>query len=237
MTRQMRGIYIVGDYPDRGTFTKCFDSIVSAGYEFAEIGVPFSEPVADGPVIAAAVQEALDSGVKAMEVLEGMKSLRKGGTKLYVMTYANIIYNYGIKEFSDDFKDILAGVIVPDVPNMMHSYFYDRGFEIPLIAFITPESRAADIEYTAGLRGDFIYFIGIRGITGGSVDLSSPEIGEKVRRIKAVTDKTVIMGFGIKDKHGAASAMKAADGFVVGTAAVKLQKDPIAYDTFVRSLL
>lgn len=233
----MRGIYIVGNYPDRESFVKCFDAVISAGYEFVEIGVPFSEPVADGPVIASAVQEALGSGVKAGDVLAGLKTLSKGKAKLYVMTYANIIYNYGIKKFSDDFKDVLSGLIIPDVPNMLHSYFYDQGFEIPLIPFVTPESREEDIKKAAVMKGDFIYFIGIRGITGGSVDLSSPEISERIQQIKAFTDKKIVMGFGIKDKTDADKALKVADGFVVGTAAVKLQKNAAEYSEFVNSLL
>lgn len=233
----MRGIYIVGNYPDREGFLKCFDAVIKAGYEFVEVGVPFSEPVADGPVIASAVQEALETGVKAEDVLSELKALNKGNAKLYVMTYANIIYSRGIKKFSDDYKDVLAGIIIPDVPNMLHSYFYDQGFEIPLIPFVTPESREEDIKKAAELKGDFIYFIGIRGITGGSADLGSPEIAERVKQIRAVTDKKIVMGFGIKDKAGADKALEVTGGFVVGTAAVSLQKDTEKYAEFVNSLI
>jgi tryptophan synthase alpha chain len=233
----MRGIYIVGNYPDRESFLKCFDSIIEAGYEFVEVGVPFSEPVADGPVIASAVQETLTSGSRAEDVLQELKSLNKGTAKLYIMTYANIIYSRGIKQFSDEYKDVLAGVIVPDVPNKLHGYFYDKGFEIPLIPFVTPESREEDIKQVAELKGDFIYFIGIRGITGGSADLGSSEIAERVAQIKAVTDKKIVMGFGIKDKAGADQALDVTGGFVVGTAAVQLQKTPDKYAEFVQSLI
>jgi tryptophan synthase alpha chain len=233
----MRGIYIVGNYPDKDSFIKCFDAVINAGYEFVEIGVPFSEPVADGPVIASAVQEALSTGVKAADVLAGLKKLNKKNAKLYIMTYANIIYNYGIKKFSDDFSNVLSGLIIPDVPNPLHSYFYDRGLEIPIIPFVTPESREEDIKKAAGLKGDFIYFIGIRGTTGGSVELSSPEISDRIKQIKGFTDKKIVMGFGIKDKTDADKALSVADGFVVGTAAVKHQKNTSKYTDFVNSLI
>jgi tryptophan synthase alpha chain len=233
----MRGIYLVGNYPDRDTFVRCFDAVISAGYEFAEIGVPFSEPVADGPVIASAVQEALDSGVKARDVLAGIRELKKGSAKLYVMTYANIIYNYGLEKFSADFKDLLDGVIIPDLPNDFHKFFYDKGFDVPVVPFVTPESRVEDIRKAAEGNAEFIYFIGIRGITGGSVDLSSPEITERVKQIKSITDKKIVMGFGIKTREDADKAMKTADGFVVGTAAVLLQKEPAKYAEYVKSLV
>lgn len=233
----MKGIYILGNYPNRETFVECFNSIIDAGYEFVEVGVPFSEPVADGPVIASAVQEVIEQGGKSKDILRELKSLELKNAKLYIMTYSNIIYNYGLKSFSDDFKEILSGIIVADVPNKLHSYFYDKGFEIPLIPFVTPESREEDIRKVADMKGDFIYFIGLRGTTGGSVDLASSEISERISQIKKITDKTIVMGFGIKDKTDADKALNVADGFVVGTAAVKLQKNPTEYTAFVKSLI
>lgn len=233
----MRGIYLVGQYPDRDTFKKCLNSICDAGYEFVEVGIPFSEPVADGPVIAGAIQKALEGGANAESILEDIKNADTKGADVYIMTYSNIIYAGGIKDFSDKFSPYIKGVIVPDVPNRMHGFFYDRGFEIPMIPFVTPESRDEDIKLVAETKGDFIYFIGIRGITGSSANLESPELKERIEKLREITGKKIVMGFGIKDKEGADSALRLADGFVVGTAAVTKQKDVAEYTKFIKGLI
>jgi len=232
----MRGIYIVGRYPDREKFIENCKAIDDAGYEFIEIGLPFSEPVADGPVIAGAIQEAIESGADVYGIYEDIKEMNLK-CKVYIMTYANIVHGYGLKKFSEDFGKYIEGIIIPDVPNRMHEYMYEEGFSIPLIPFVTPESRLDDIKDAGNMKGDFIYFIGIRGITGGDVDLNNDELSERVGQLKELTGKPVVMGFGIKERKAADEALKLADGFVVGTAAVSLQKDTAKYKEFIDSLI
>ncbi|WP_022850540.1 tryptophan synthase subunit alpha [Limisalsivibrio acetivorans] len=230
----MRGIYIVGNYPDKETFIKCFNAVRDAGFDFVEIGVPFSEPVADGPVIAGAIQKALDSGITANDVLKTIADLEPGNMKVYVMTYSNIIYGYGAKAFSDDYKGLVSGLIIPDLPNRLHSWAKGQGLEIPVIPFVTPESRDEDLEHIKETDADFIYMIGIRGITGqgGGGDISG-----MVSDLRRFTDKPVVLGFGIKTPEDAKKAYKAAGGFVVGTAAVEKQEDPHGYAEYVKSLI
>lgn len=236
----MKGVFLVGGYPNRETFKKCFIHALEAGFDFIEVGIPFSEPVADGPVIAGAIHETLKSGIKTNDILNDVKELQKQNIKkipVYFMTYSNIVFAYGYQKFSEDFGDVVDGILLPDVPNRMHQYLYELGFTIPVISFVTPESRPEDIEDLKDSRGGFIYFIGIRGITGGQADLSSPVIAENIGKIKAVTDKNVIMGFGIKTPEQVKQALSVADGFVVGTAAVSHQKDEKDYRKFIDYLL
>jgi tryptophan synthase alpha chain len=233
----MKGIYIVGNYPDREKFIESFRAVADAGYDFIEVGIPFNDPVADGPVIAAAVNESVKKGVSADDIIDILHELKDVKIKKYIMTYANIVYSYGIKKFSDRVKDILDGIIIADLPNRMRHHFSDSGFEVPIIPFATLETRDEDIEILKETTGDFVYFVGIRGVTGSSADLKSEEIISKVEALKKLTNKKVIIGFGIKTRADAHDATGLADGFVAGTEAVKRQKNPGELKEFLKELI
>lgn len=232
----MRGIYLAGGYPDAGTFRKCFNAVVANGFDFVEIGLPFNDPTADGPVIARAIHASLESGVTPARVMDEILSLGGAPIKKYVMTYANIIYSFGLKEFSDRMAGCLNGVIVPDLPNRMTPLFYDSGFDIPIVPFATLESRESDIGIMNRSKSGIIYFIGVRGITGSTSDFTSPELLAKIRMIRENTDKKVIIGFGIKTADDAGQALAIGDGYVAGTEAVLRQGDPAALDRYLASL-
>ncbi len=232
----MRGIYLAGGYPDTATFKDGFHSVVQNGFDFVEIGIPFNDPVADGPVIARAIHASLESGMTPDIVMEEILSLGDTGIKKYVMTYANIIYSHGIQKFSDAMAGCLDGVIIPDLPNRMAKLFYDSGFGIPIVPFATLESRPADIEMMNRSRSEIIYFIGVRGITGSQSNFASPELLDKIGMIKENTDKKIIIGFGIKTADDARQALSIGDGYVVGTEAVLRQKDPAELNKYLLSL-
>ncbi|HOJ49731.1 MAG TPA: tryptophan synthase subunit alpha [Spirochaetota bacterium] len=229
----MRGIYIVGGYPDKESFLKIADIVLNK-MDFIEIGIPFSDPVADGPIISSAINNILGK-INVKEIIDITKLLGKE-KNIFYMTYSNIIYSYGIKKFSDEVKNYIKGIIIADLPNRLHDFFYQRGLEIPIIPFITPESRESDIKEIIKYRPPFIYFIGIRGITGSKADLDNSEIIDKIKVIKKLTDIPVIIGFGIKGKKDAKKAISIADGFVIGTEAVKVQNNLQLFIDFVNSL-
>ncbi len=233
----MKGIYLVGDYPDREKFLESFRAVADAGYDFIEVGIPFNDPVADGPVIAAAVNESVRKGVSADDIIDVMRELKDVKIKKYIMTYANIIYSYGIKKFSERVKDFLDGIIIADLPNRMRHSFTGSGFEVPIIPFATLETRDSDLEILKDSKGDFLYFVGIRGVTGSSANLKSDEIISKINALKKITDKKIIIGFGIKTNADARDACELADGFVVGTEAVKRQGDPGELKVFLKELI
>lgn len=233
----MRGIYIMGGYPDRDGFKAAFRAVEDAGFEFIEVGLPFSEPVADGAVIAAAAQHVLERGVTAKDILADVREVYQGKTKLLIMTYANVIYGYGAAAFSADYGDIVSGIILADVPNREHGFFRRQGLTVPVVPFVTPETRADDINDMRGTQADFVYYVGIRGVTGGTVDLKAPFIAENVAKTRAATGHPVIMGFGIKNQQGAHDALSVADGYVVGTEAVRRQGDLVEFSSFVQGLL
>ncbi|MBN1531742.1 MAG: tryptophan synthase subunit alpha [Spirochaetes bacterium] len=233
----MKGIYILGGYPDRGRFVQSMRAVAEAGADFIEVGIPFNDPVADGPVIAGAAMETANSGITVEEILEDMESCRRSGVRLFAMTYCNIIYRYGIARFSERCRGLLEGVILADLPNRMHSFFYERGLDLPIIPFVTLESRGDDIVSASYSPGSFVYFIGLRGITGATADFESTEMTEQVVRVRQHTGKRVVIGFGIKNGDDARRALALADGFVVGTEAVRRQGDLPALREYLEGLL
>ena len=233
----MKGIYIVGGYPDREGFKKSFIAVAESGYDFIEVGLPFNDPVADGPVIAGAINDALISGVKIHSLIEDIIGFKETKIKKYIMTYSNIVYSYGIEKFSGKLKGVIDGLIIADLPNRMSPLFYRMGLRIPLIPFATLETRRSDLDLVIKSEGDFIYLVGVRGTTGSSADLGSRELLEKIEMIRSMTKKKIVIGFGIKTRNDAVKALKTGDGFVVGTESVKRQGDPAEFKKYIRSLL
>ncbi|MBN1495128.1 MAG: tryptophan synthase subunit alpha [Spirochaetes bacterium] len=233
----MKGIYLVGCYPDADTFTRSFAAVAEAGFDFLEVGIPFNDPIADGPVIAGAIHESLARGVSPSHVMENIESLSHIPIKKYAMTYANIIHAYGIPEFSKRMTGLLEGVIIPDIPNRMARLFREKGFSLPIVPFATLETRESDMAMLNESESNIIYFVGVRGITGSKSDFTTPELVEKIRMIKDNTDKKVIIGFGIKTGSDARQACALGDGYVVGTEAVMRQKKPEALKAYLRSLI
>lgn len=233
----MKGVYIVGGYPDREKSRECAAAIAELNYDFIEIGIPFNDPVADGPVIAKAINDSVEEGISPDVIIEDIALLKDHSIKKYIMTYANIIYSYGIENFSKAIDGLVDGLIIPDVPNRLHSYFYDRGLKQPIIPFATLESSEEDLEYLNEIQGDFVYFIGIRGITGSKANLASEELQNKLQMLKKIADKKVIIGFGIKENNDARVALELSDGFVVGTEAVKRQGNLKEFKEYLTALI
>ena len=228
----MKGMYLVGEYPDRATFMECCRVVAASGFDFIEVGIPFNDPITEGPVIAAAIGRALKGGVTPDGVMDAI-ALLDVGIPLYVMTYANIIHSRGIGRFSARLAPHLRGVIVPDLPNRMARRFREGGLAIPIVPFATLDTRASDIETMNESESEFVYFVGLRGITGARSDFTSPELVEKARMLRRGIDKKIVIGFGIKTPDDARQAMALGDGFVIGTEAVRRQDDPAALGTYL----
>lgn len=219
----MKGIYLVGGYPDRESFVKGLETVMDSGVDFVEVGIPFNDPVADGPVIAEAIMKTADAGVSADSIIEDMERCVRPGIKMYVMTYCHIVFAYGIRKFSERCKGLLSGIILADLPNRMHPFFLDRGLEVPIVPFATLESREEDLAGLGKAGSDFIYFVGLRGITGATADFGSREMKDQVARLRSHTGKKIVIGFGVKTSADAGRALSLGDGFVAGTEAVRRQ--------------
>ncbi len=216
----MKGLYLVAGYPDFETFSHAVEIAEASGFDFIEVGIPFSDPVADGPFLTKAAQEAIKNGVSFERALEWLRSY-KGSLKLYVMTYANVLWAVGLGRASRELEEAgVEGVIVADLPNSEHSFFKSNGFLLPLISFATPESRESDMEMLKEINEGFIYFVSVRGTTGGRFN-PDEETKEKIFYLKNHCKVPVVLGFGISTKEDAEQALQLAHGFVIGTEAVK----------------
>ena len=223
--KKYNGLYLMGNYPDKDTFIKAAVKGLEH-FDFLEVGIPFSDPTADGDVIADAAQSLIDRNCTFNEISESIKTVRSmipAGKDIYIMTYANLIYNMDMPYFNTFCADAgVKGLILPDVPFCERNFFAPLGLDerIKLVNFITPESTADAIEETAKVSENFIYFISMRGITGTEFNPDA-ETNKKILLAKSRSKVPVVTGFGIKTRESAAQAMEQSDGFIIGTALIE----------------
>jgi tryptophan synthase alpha chain len=218
--------YLMGGFPDQATATAVAGAYADAGADLIELGVPFSDPLADGPTIHAADTAALAAGATLESVLETCAAI---GERLPValMVYANMMLATGPAEFAERAGEAKAsGVIVPDLPLEEHGPIREalgtRGLAlIPLIAPTTPPERRARI--CAGAEG-FVYLVSTIGVTGEREQLP-PELTNLIAATKEEADLPVAVGFGISTPEQAATVGKLADGVIVGTRLVRAVAD------------
>jgi len=223
--KKYNGFYLMGNYPDKDTFIKAAIKGLEH-FDFIEVGIPFSDPNADGDVISNAAQSLLDSNCTFSDIAESIKTIRKSISAekdIYLMTYANIIYNMDMPIFNTFcIENGVKGLILPDVPFCEREFFAPLGLDpqIKLINFMTPESTTESIDVTAEASENFIYFVSMRVITGTDFNLDK-ETMEKIDYAKSKSKVPVVTGFGIKSKSSAAKAMEHSDGFIIGTALIE----------------
>jgi len=215
--------YLMGGFPDLEASREVGLAYADAGADLVELGVPFSDPLADGPVIHAAAVSALRGGARFDGVLGAARAIARR-VPVVLMCYSNLIYVRGIDRFADALVAAgLSGVIVPDLPVDEAAEILEacdqRGLAlVPLVAPTTPADRLARIGAQA--RG-FLYTVSLTGTTGerAAVDGELPQV---IARAAAVTDVPVAVGFGIGTPDQAAAAAAAgADGVIVGTRLVR----------------
>lgn len=224
--RGYNGLYLVGNYPDPDTFVRA--AVTGLRYfDFLEIGIPFSDPVADGPVITDAIEAMVERGFRLEALLESVSRIRSGMSpekKLYFMTYANMVYKRTIDGFGKMCRDNgVRGVIVPDIPRIESAVFRDgfRPHGVEFIQFVTPENREEQIAEIAADAEGFLYFVSIRGTTGSSLSLDE-DTKEKIALARKGSRVPVVLGFGIRDSATAQLALENADGFIIGTKVLEL---------------
>jgi tryptophan synthase alpha chain len=214
--------YLMGGYPDVRASIECGLAAADAGADVIELGVPFSDPLADGPVIHAAGTEALRKGVHLHDVL-GVAREVSSQIPVVLMVYANVVLTRGVQRFADDAAAAgAAGLIVPDLPYDEAAAVRDAcdaaGLAlVPLVAPTTTAERVAEIGRDA--RG-FVYTVSLSGTTGEREELPL-ELGETVARVREATEVPVAVGFGISTAEHARRVAAIADGVIVGSRIVR----------------
>lgn len=216
--------FITGGDPDIETSYELIKAMAENGADIIEIGIPFSDPIAEGPVIQEADLRALSSGTTTDALFDLVVRLRKEiDTPFIFMTYMNPIYVYGTQRFMKRCAEVgIDGVIVPDVPfeekKELAGYCKEAG--IDLISMIAPTSKER-IETIAKEAEGFIYCVSSLGVTGVRSEINT-DIGTMVAHVKKVTDTPVAVGFGISTPEQAKKMASLSDGAIVGSAIVKL---------------
>ena len=217
--------YLTAGDPDPVTSAKLFAGLAAAGADLIEIGMPFSDPMADGPAIQEAGQRALKQGVNLRRTLTLVRELRRGddATPIVLMGYYNPIYRYGTEAFPRDAVDAgVDGVIVVDLPPEEDAELavpaHAAGLDV--IRLATPTSDERRLPRIVAHASGFLYYVAIAGITG-TRSADSSDIAVAVARLRRFTRLPVGVGFGIRTPEQAAAVAHAADAAVVGTALVQ----------------
>jgi tryptophan synthase alpha chain len=244
--------YFMGGDPDYATSLGIMKALPEAGADVIELGMPFSDPMADGPTIQLAGQRALKGGQTLAKTLDLARDFRKGDneTPIVMMGYYNPIYIYGVERFLDDAIEAgIDGLIIVDLPPEMDDELCIPALAkgINFIRLTTPTTDEKRLPTVLNNTSGFVYYVSMNGITGSALPDPS-RISGAVARIKDHTDLPVCVGFGVKTADHAKAIGAAADGVVVGTAIVaqvagSLTKDGAAtadtvsaVSTFVRGL-
>lgn len=210
--------------PDLQTTVECVKAMVDNGADLIELGIPFSDPTAEGPVIMEASERALKNKVTTDDIFDMVKELRKDvKVPMVFMTYANVIYNYGIERFAKTEAALgMDGLILPDVPFEEKHEFSDpfAAESLDLISLIAPTSEQRVGMIAKEARG-FVYCVSSLGVTGTRTSLSDAG-KELAKAVHSYTDVPACIGFGISNPEQAADMASAADGVIVGSAIVKI---------------
>jgi tryptophan synthase alpha chain len=216
--------FITGGDPDLETTELLIPAMAEAGADLIEIGIPFSDPVAEGVVIQDADERALKGGCTTDKLFETVRRVRrKTGVPLLFMTYLNPIFTYGKDKFlSRCAESGIDGIIVPDMPFEEKDELADgcEMYGIDLISMITPTSDVR-IAMIAGEAKGFLYCVSSLGVTGVRKDITT-DIGKMIEKVREVTDTPCAVGFGISTPEQAGRMAALSDGAIVGSAIVKL---------------
>jgi len=213
-------------YPDLPTSIDVIEALTKNGADLIEVGLSFSDPLADGPVIQQATQIALEKGITVKKSLEAVKELRNRSVTipLILMGYYNPMLAYGLERFIRDAKEAGAdGFIIPDLPLEEAAEFTSVAGDLPLIQMLAPTSPDERMEAIARNAKGFIYLVSVTGVTGERRKVSN-DLGELIARVRrhAKRSAPVCVGFGIGTPEQAKQVGQLADGVIVGSACVKM---------------
>lgn len=236
--------YFTLGYPDYETSLEVIAACAEAGADLMELGIPFSDPLADGPTIQESSQAALREGMTVEKGLTAVAHLRASGITIpfMLMGYINPILAYGLEAFTAAAAEAGAnGFIVPDLPpeeaGELEALCRERG--LALTYLLSPNSADARIELVAGKSTGFTYLVSVTGVTGAR-DQLPPALGDFVARVRAKSDGPLAVGFGVSTPAQARAVGELADGVIVGSALIKAVSaaadKPAAAAAFVREM-
>jgi tryptophan synthase alpha chain len=221
--------YLPTGFPDVPTSISAMTAMVESGSDIIEVGIAYSDPGMDGPVIAAATEAALQGGVRVRDALAAVEAISRAGGRAVVMTYWNPVLRWGIEAFARDLASAGGlGMITPDlIPDEADEWLaVSDAHDLDRIFLVAPSSTPERLAMTAQASRGFVYAASTMGVTGArdAVSSAAPEL---VSRVKTVSDIPVGVGLGVRSREQAAEIGAFADGVIVGSALVSALKDGI----------
>jgi tryptophan synthase alpha chain len=219
--------YLPAGFPDQKTSIAAIEAMVEGGVDLVEVGLPYSDPVMDGPVIQAAADRALAGGTRTSDVLDVVRAAAGTGVPIVVMTYWNPVERYGVDRFAADLSGAGgAGLITPDLtPDEAGEWMAAAdAHDLDRIFLVAPSSTDDRLAMTAEASRGFVYATSVMGVTGQREQTSSlaPTL---VERLRGVTDKPVGVGLGVSNRDQAEEVAAFADAVIVGSALVRCLLD------------
>lgn len=232
--------YIMAGDPTLENTNETVRLLEKCGADIVELGVPFTDPLADGPTIQRAAERALEAGVTLRKVIGLVRELRKDTRiPLVLMTYFNPVFKYGLEDFVRDAVDAgVDGVIIPDLPpdEAGELLRFTDPNALATIFLLAPTSTGERIKKIAKASRGFIYYVSITGITGSRLSLDA-SLQESIQSVRRTTSKPVAVGFGISTPEEAGKVAGFADGVIVGSAIVKrLHESPERLEEFLSEM-
>jgi len=217
--------FITCGFPTLDSFLELFKTLDKNGADIIEIGIPFSDPLADGPVIQATSKIALENGTTTDVVFKSITKIRRSsGTPIAIMTYFNIIYHYGLEKFLKNAESAGAnGLIIPDLPMeefiCYESYFNRANIDNIMLASLT--SGKDRLKNIAEKSRGFIYCISVKGVTGVRTGIS-PEVINFLKNLRVVTSLPLALGFGLSSRKQIDQIKDYCDGIIIGSKILSL---------------
>jgi tryptophan synthase alpha chain len=241
--RNLLSIYFTCGFPKLEDTTKVIYELETSGVDFIEVGLPYSDPLADGPTIQDSSQKALENGINLDIVFQQLMTIKKTNKPpLVLMGYLNQMLKYGEDKFCQKVADCgIETLIIPDLPMVEFENHYQKLFEkygLTNVFFITPNTEAERIRKIDSYTKAFIYVVASSSITGAKGEISSHQM-DYFKRIKAMNLKSkLIIGFGISDKSTFTTACNFANGAIIGSAFIRhIAKNGIKnIDAFIKPI-
>lgn len=216
--------YVMAGDPDRATTLAVLGALTQAGADLIELGIPYSDPLADGPTIAAAGQRALAAGTTIASTLQLVREHHeRGGAPIVLFTYYNPVLQHGIDRFAQEAAAAGAcGVIVPDIAleegESLGATLAANGLDMPLL--VAPSTKPSRARRIAAQSTGFIYVVSRLGVTGAGTSPSTHALRTQIEMLRAITEAPLAVGFGVSNPDHVRSAAALADGIIVGSALI-----------------
>lgn len=235
--------YVMAGYPDRATSLASLHALAEGGADLIELGVPYADPLADGPTIVHAAETARTANPGGFGLTETIELVADflaecdgAAPPIALMTYLNPLMRMGLPAVAQSLREAgVSGVIVPDLPPEMAPMWLDVAHDIDTVFLAAPTSTPDRLAKVGSMGAGFVYCVSTTGVTGERSELPA-ELEQLVDRVKASTSLPVAVGFGVSTPAQAAVVARLADGVVVGSALVRRQGDTVELRAFVQEL-